>query len=123
MELARFELATSWVRSTRKSFPPVATLRDLSWLRGFRRPTFAVLRHALATRNRLVVRWPRVRFRATRSFHDEDVAGQRRAGACDARGEPRCAEPRPRRSLADPLAARRPGTSRRLGVVPRGGGG
>jgi hypothetical protein len=46
MELARFELATSWVRSIRNSFPLVAMLRHLASLRAFRQSAFAVLRHA-----------------------------------------------------------------------------
>jgi len=43
MELARFELATSWVRSTRKPFPRFVMCRHSAWLRGIRAIAFAVL--------------------------------------------------------------------------------
>jgi hypothetical protein len=47
VELARFELATSWVRSARNGYPLVVMLRYLAQFCGNGRLAFAVVRHAL----------------------------------------------------------------------------
>jgi hypothetical protein len=48
MELARFELATSWVRFLRKRFPLVVIIRRLAWLLRFGVFAFAVGCRALS---------------------------------------------------------------------------
>src|SRR6266581_3781179 len=92
MELARFELATSWVRSTRNSFPLVPMLRHLARLGEFRQFALAVLRHVLS-----------------REFdHRLTTAGSRR------RQKAKCAI-RVRRFPRGPLALKRAGPLGRFG--------